>query len=457
MSSKRISRQGTTALLLSTLLLFSSLHAFSQNEDSSEGTLVWGGYIESDLRLDAGESFSFSDSEFSRNELRLDLHLDASPNDRIHLYAETWLRAWGFPEAISELSHLSSADIIVPLGLELREAYADVYSFVFEFIDMRIGRQRISWGTADKIGIIDNLDPDDLEDPWDFGRHLPSDALKLSFYWDPITVQAVYIPIFKPARLAENSPLLGEFPEGFDQTPGFELPELDPAENATLGLRATAFVLGWDVSLSYIYGRDDLPTATDVIGTPGPPPLPPQLNITFDYLRQHILGVDITGEVFGLGLWGELAVFFPEEKNLVTDMTALGQGSEQEETEYYVKTLVGLDYTFVNGIYINLQYAHGFAYENTPANLGNYLFLGFEWSLFDDQLLIGPIGIALEVDDITELSQTWAFVFNPELSFYPADAARLSLGVRWIEGEEGTLFGLWKEHDEIYFKAKFSF
>ncbi len=456
MSSKRIPRHKTATLLLVTLLFFSPLHIFSQSEGSSEGTLEWGGYLLSDLRLDTGEDFSFSDSEFSRKELRLDLHLEATPNDRIHLYAETWLRAWDFPETVSELSHLSSADVIVPLGLELREAYVDVYSFVFDFIDLRIGRQRIAWGTADKIGIIDNLDPDDLEDPWDFGRHLPSDALKLTFYWDPITVQGVFIPIFKPARLAEASPLLGEFPAGFDLTMGFELPELDPAENATLGLRATALVLGWDVSVSYIYGRDDLPTATDIVGSPGLP-LPPQLDITFDYLRQHILGVDFAGELLGLGLWGELAVFFPEAKTLVTDMTSLGQGREQEDTEYYVKALVGIDYTFVNGIYINLQYAHGFVYENTSAALGNYLFLGFEWSLFDDQLLIGPIGLALEVDDVAELSETWAFVFNPELSFYPADAARLSFGVRWIEGEDGTLFGLWKEHNEIYLKAKFSF
>ena len=101
MSSKRIPRHNTATLLLVTLLFFSPLHIFSQSEDSSEGTLEWGGYLLSDLRLDTGEDFSFSDSEFSRKELRLDLHLEATPNDRIHLYAETWLRAWGFPETIS--------------------------------------------------------------------------------------------------------------------------------------------------------------------------------------------------------------------------------------------------------------------------------------------------------------------------------------------------------------------
>jgi hypothetical protein len=451
MSSIRSAQSATLITLFFLFLIFPSIRLLS--EDSPEAAIDWGGSLESDLRLEA-EDFSFADSELSRKELRLDLHMHANPNDRLHLYAETWLRAWGFPESIDDLSDLSSADTIVPLGLELREAYADVYSFVFDFLDFRIGRQRISWGTADKISIIDNLDPDDLEDPWDFGRHLASDALKLTFYLDPITIQGVYIPIFKPARLAEGSPLLGAFPEGFNQSTEFDLPSIDPAENATLGLRVTTFLLGWDISLSYIYGRDDLPQASEIVGTPG---IPPQLDITFDYLRQHVIGLDLTGELLGMGIWGELAIFVPERLELVTDMTALGQGLEEEDTSHYIKALVGLDYTFVNGIYINLQYAHGFAYENNSDDLGNYLFLGFEWSLFDDQVLIGPIGIALEVDDIADLSETWALVVNPEFSFYPVDAAQLSFGVRWIEGEDGTLFGLWKEHDEIYFKAKFSF
>ncbi len=451
MSPIRFSKFTTFVALL--FLLFMIPCICLQSEDSPEATLDWGGSLESDLHLET-KDFSFSDCEFSRKELRLNLHLHANPHEQLHFYAESWLRAWGFPESISDLSDLASADTIVPLGLELREAYADVYSFVFDFLDFRIGRQRIVWGTADKISIIDNLDPDDLEDPWDFGRHLPSDALKLTFYFDPITIQGVYIPIFKPARLAEGSPLLGEFPEG-NQTLDFKLPALDPAENATLGLRTTTFLFGWDISLSYIYGREDLPRATEVVGTLVLPP--PDFDITFDYLRQHVIGLDIAGELLGIGLWGELAVFVPEKLTLVTDMTALGQGRIEEDTSYYVKALVGLDYTFVNGIYINLQYAHGFPYENSSDDLGNYLFLGLEWSLCDDKVLIGPIGVALEVDDLADLSGTWALVVNPEFSFYPVDAAQLSFGVRWIEGEDGTLFGLWKEHDEIYFKAKFSF
>jgi hypothetical protein len=454
MSANRRRRHIVVLLLSLSLFFLAPPQPFSQEEGAAGGALEWGGYLLSDLHLGMGEDFSFSDSEFSRKELRLDLHIDSNPTDRVHIYAETWLRAWGFPETVSELSHLSSADVLVPLGLELREAYVDVYGFVFDFVDLRAGRQRIAWGTADKISIIDNMDSDDLEDPWDFGRHLPSDGLKLTFYFDPVTVQAVYVPIFRPARLAEDSPLLGEFPSGFQENLDFDLPQRDPVENAILGLRATAFVLGWDVSASYIYGRDDLPTATDVIGKLD---LQPQLDITFDYLRQHIVGLDITGELFGLGLWAELAFFIPEQMTLATDMTALGQGREEEESELYVKGLVGLDYTFSNGIYVNLQYSRGFAYENTPDDLGNYLFFGFEWKLFDDQLLIGPIGIALEVDDFRDFSGTWAFVFNPEVSYYPVDAVRLSLGLRWIEGEDGTLFGLWKEQGEIYFEGQFSF
>jgi len=44
-------------------------------------------------------------------------------------------------------------------------------------LDIRIGRQRIAWGTADKLNPTDNLNPDDLEDIFDFGKHLDSNIV----------------------------------------------------------------------------------------------------------------------------------------------------------------------------------------------------------------------------------------------------------------------------------------
>ena len=43
--------------------------------------------------------------------------------------------------------------------------------------------------------------PLDLADFKDFGRRLGSDALQLNWYPGPVTVTAVYVPVFTPARL----------------------------------------------------------------------------------------------------------------------------------------------------------------------------------------------------------------------------------------------------------------
>ena len=235
----------------------------------------WGGYLLSDLRLNAGDNFDFTGSHFSRAELRLDHHAEAKPTDRIRLYGEGWLRAWGFP-TLSGLNDLSSHEKLMPFIGELREAYVDLYGFVFDDLDLRAGRQRIAWGTAEKVSVIDNLNPDDLEDRWDFGRHLASDALKLTYYLDILTIEAVYIPIFRPARFPEDisSLMPGSIPPL--PPPAFlnslttlltAPPPTDPLQNATLGSRLAIYLFGWDISLSYIYGRNDFPAATNTRAT----------------------------------------------------------------------------------------------------------------------------------------------------------------------------------------------
>ena len=106
---------------------------------------------------------------------------------------------------------------------------------------------------------------------------------------------------------------------------------------------------------------------------------------TLEYPWQHIAGLDVAGELFGLGLWGEAALFFPDTL-VVTDMTAVGGERTEKQQDIYLKGVVGFDYTFTNGMYVNLQYAHGLAYENSREELEHYLMLGFEWKVFDGLL-----------------------------------------------------------------------
>jgi hypothetical protein len=412
--------------------------------------LEWGGELKGELRLATGE-------ELERGLLRLDLHVQVQASERLRLFVEGAVQARGLPEApgaADPLGELASLQDLAPLSFELVEAYADVYGFLLPQLDLRLGRQRIVWGTAEKVSVIDNVNPLDLSDPWDLGRRLASDALRLKAYVSVLTVEAVYLPYFRPALLPEDSSALVGVPAGLPPVPvnlRVVTPGDDPRGNTTLGLRLAATLGGWDLAASYLYGRQSLPVVLRVTGLPDP-----AVDVELSYPRQHAAGLEAAGELFGIGLWAETAFFFPDY-TLVTDTTVLGGSRVEERAAWYAKWTAGLDYTFAHGLYANLQYVHGFYSENARDTLNDYLLLGLEWKLLRDRLKIGPLGVALEVDDLADPAGTWGLVLSPEFNLYPVDAVQLTAGLRWFAGEPGTTFGGQKDAAELYLKAVFSF
>ena len=76
---------------------------------------------------------------------------------------------------------------------DLREAYFEIKGFLLDNVDVKIGRQRIAWGTADELNPKDNIIPLDLSDIWDFSNHLGSDAVQLSVYlWGLMSAESSF-------------------------------------------------------------------------------------------------------------------------------------------------------------------------------------------------------------------------------------------------------------------------
>ena len=141
----------------------------------AESGIEWSGYFQTDNR-----ALIKDEHNFTWHEYRLGLQSEAYPSDNTHFFSEVWLRTIGNSN-IQTNSDLSDKEIITSSNLYFKEAYLDVYGFLCKDLDVRIGRQRITWGSADKLNPTDNLNPDDLEDMWDFGRHLSSDGLKATY------------------------------------------------------------------------------------------------------------------------------------------------------------------------------------------------------------------------------------------------------------------------------------
>jgi hypothetical protein len=424
--------------------------------------IAWNGYLQSDNRI-----YLLGDNNFSWHEHRLNLRAELSLFEKTHFYSELWVRSLGFPK-VGSSADLDDNNILRPLNLDLREAYIDIYGFVLPDLDIRLGRQRIAWGTGDKINPTDNLNPHDLEDIWDFGRHLGSDGMLASLYAGGYTFSAAVLPFFTPAVLpvAEwTSMLYGtmEMPAGLQIASASDsiiMPANNLRETFKGGLKIKKQFFGYDIALSYVYGLDDLPVVTKATIVPTGNIGEVDISTELIYPKMHIVGFDIAGAMGTVGVWAEAAMFVPERVNLITDLTALGMGIQESialDNEPYVKFLLGADYTFKNGLYLNIQYLHGFVHERGWDDLRDYVMFGSEWNILNSKVKIMPLAGAIAIADFDALADNYAVVYTPELAYMPFDNAELSVGTRWIAGSENTIFGQLRDNDEIYFKVKYSF
>jgi len=425
------------------------------------------GYIQTDNRIQT------KSNKFTWNENRLNLRLEGTPSDKYHYFSEIRLRGFGFP-AISRFLDLQMQEKnkVYPWGLEFREAYVDLYGFGLKDLDVRIGRQVIAWGTADALNPTSNISPDDLEDIFNFGEKLGTNAVNASYYiGDNLTINGVYVPVFTPATLP-----FGDFADAFSAPMDLPLgmtvrtlsdtvilPERKASESSQIGLKASTNLFGYDLSLSYFKGRDDLPilskatiTPVDMIGTV-------DIATELVYPEIQVIGADFAGSIGSVGIWGEGAVYMPEELEMATLAPSPTTG-QMETTQTivlddkpYFKFVLGGDYTFKNGLYFNGQYLHGFLHERGKNELNDYFTFRLEKTFLNDKFKLVPIGGAVAINDWDDMKNNYGLVYAPELSYYPSDNVELSVVPFIIDGKGANMFGSIKDLDEILFRLKVSF
>jgi len=413
-------------------------------------------------------------NDWAWNENRLTLKFNKKITGNSKFYSEVWLRNIGLPQ-INSSADLYNKGIVDPYNLEVREAYVQLFGFLSKNLDVKIGRQRITWGTADKLNPTDNLNPYDLEDVLDFGRHRGSDALSLDYYFNSVySLQGVYIPFFQPANMpvgifADALTPSMEMPQGITLK-GFsdqiEMPRYNLAESSTAGLKFKGFAAGFDFSLSYVWGRDGMPMST--YNTFMPVDTMGGVNIQSDlsFFRTHIFGADMAGSIGGIGVWAEAAVFLPEnEVIMTTDLSAMYPQSPVPITqdtvmlakEAYVKFVIGADYNFANGTYLNVQYLHGFVNERGADNLNDYLFVQLEKRFFDDKLKIAPLAGGFIVSDWEDIENNYTIIYIPSVAYMATDNAEITVSAALFNGKGDNVFANFVDYNMLMFKLRYSF
>jgi hypothetical protein len=424
------------------------------------------GFLKLDKRIRFGGD-SLATEDFYN---RFRIEMSTSLGEKLYTFASLDFRFYDFPRANS-LRGLEEMDQQFPTDLSVWEAYADIYGFLVENFDLRVGKQRLAWGTADKLNPTDNLNPDDFSDLLNFAEKIPTWAIKGSAYVGDVTLTAIWLPGLEAVLLPRDGAALFLGGEVGGSGRGVQIVSLQdnlayPArrpKNSMFAFKFAGTLAGWDYSLSYFNGYDDVPilqrSEMTQVGIDGEVR---QFAASMDlgFPKMQVLGADFASELFGLGVWGEGALFFP--KKVITQTVVRTDVGTETETEValddqpYLKFTLGADYTFPGGWYLNGQWMHGFFTERGGDNLHDYFLARLERSFLDDEVEIA-LGGVLEVGRWSDLSQNYGYGLYPEITYRGIDNLEVMVGAFLVDGKANTLFGSWNGIDQGYLRVKVSF
>uniref|UniRef100_A0A7C4Y4Y2 DUF1302 family protein n=1 Tax=candidate division WOR-3 bacterium TaxID=2052148 RepID=A0A7C4Y4Y2_UNCW3 len=399
-----------------------------------------GGYLNLDTRL------LYKDYLFNFNETKFDFYLKGS-NEDFNFYNEIWIKEIGIKD-FSNLYELSQKEkfSFIP---EFVESYITLGGFPFDFMDITLGKQRTSWGTAYIFNPTDNIDPIDLEDIWDFGRRIASFSFKLKMFLGGTSIQTVFLPFFTPGRLPEEKILNVLYPELSqiqDKELVLKIPERN-IKNSIFGLKLKRNILKTDISLSYVYGRSSLPFP-DTIRI-----LFPDIKMiaNFVYPEMNIIGIDFATSIDRFGLWGEFGYFIPESLVLTTIRGVVKSDSTILSSPYY-KYVLGADFRQDDRFYILLQYIYGFP-DDAGDVMNDFFLLHSSFNFFDHRLELN-LNYAFENYDFND--KEFSHLLAPEISYSPLSNIKITAGTKYIIGDYGK-FGRLKDESIIYMIFKYNY
>jgi hypothetical protein len=466
---------------------------------------------------------SVSNGDLLFNEVNGDLKFEQA-NNNLYGMAQLGIRYYNNP--IGQVSYsniLNAAELgtlysIEPIEISLDQAYFTYRDFIFENLDLYAGKQRIAWGTADKLNPTDLLNANDFSDPLDYGKKIGAVAVNLKYAVPAVNgnIQFVYEPFAQVARMNNifENEMQSEITSNIASGEGMGEPNTSgmtwngtadtPALNASnfnIGAKLSMTLGGFDLSLCYINRINDIPyvqslTINQSVQTILNPLNPLEaistnlslqgVDYTLGYYREQVIGFDFSKDLGFILLWGEAAVTFPGEQdtsvvnysvnsatlggNTVTNFNTTNiQSQVAISNQAYVKYTIGFDKTFADSWYINFQYNHGFFQEagnSGPNRLEDYLILRLEKKFLNDKLKIGLTGLynvnnfcdALNsINFASYVSTNSAYMGLFSITFMPVDDLTVETGIYELYGSTTTTVGQMTSLDNVYMKFEYTF
>lgn len=217
--------------------------------------------------------------------------------------------------------------------IELREIYVDFYLGESAW---RLGRQQVVWGQSDGLKVLDKINPQSFDefilDSFEDSR-IPLWMATVEFPWRNGQLQVLWIADSSSHELAQRNTHFAvtspnQIPE-FNAQLGFAgNHHLDnKINNSDVGLRWSAFIQGWDITVNYLYHYLDF-AAFKNTGD--------QQILAGEYTRSHLLGGTLSNAVGDFTIRAETGV--ESQQNFIGQ-----QGSSIDKPE--LSAVIGLDWS----------------------------------------------------------------------------------------------------------------
>jgi hypothetical protein len=334
-------------------------------------------------------------------------------------------------------------------------------------LDIKLGRQIVSWGRADAINPTNNITPKDetvLSSEFDDTRR-GNELLQVKAKLGNSSIQGLWVPCYRPDVL----PLSGaEIPAGIAITdpvyPDMRL------SNGGYALRLEYTAPSLDGSVSYFDGFATLPGFDYALGPAG-------LSLIPKAYRMHAAGADFSTTIGSIGVRGEAAVKYPYDgfdkevyvpapyaqyvfglDKSIGNWSALVQYSGLCVINY--KTMAEPVLTDPRDSLARLRYASELAaaeirrlnrlFIGTAEKISHSITGNVHWNTLYETLHLQLAGMY----NFT----TKEYAINPSASYDIADAISLNVGGRYLTGPKGSLNDMVSRlMSFVYTEVKYSF
>jgi len=333
--------------------------------------------------------------------------------------------------------------------LILRAREAALAFTPLDMMDVKLGRQILTWGTGDYI-FINDLFPKDYVSFF-IGRDdeylkVPGDALKVSLFFDAINFDMVVIPFMEPdisvtGRRISFFDGLGGMVAGEDAAREF----IEPREtigNMELALRAYRTIGRTELALYLFRGFYKEPRG--ILSAP---------KREFFYPRLHVFGMSARGPVLG-GI-GNFEIGYYDSREDRSGSDPMVENPSIKYLAGYTRDLggdasLGLQYE-VEEMLHHASYRKGLASGDPVRDEFRHLLTMRLTKLFNAQTIETSLFVFYSPSDMDAY-------LRPNSSYKVTDNWKVTAGANIILGKnEFTDFGTFRRNDNIYMRVRYSF